>query len=265
MGRVWGLAFALAAGVATAAAAAPASAPPSTAPPSTAPPPGAPAAVPRTPGPVATLPTPAPEAGRPGREPRVFISPSGEPFRPGPGDADPLTAWFEQVDVGHKGYFDRADFRADATRFFQKLDENGDKVIDGFEVADYEAKIAPELAQWANGDFPGEFGQARNQRQGGGEGRRRGERGGEGAQQEGAQPQGSQGGAQRRERGAQRGVYQLINEPEPVSDADFDLDGHITFDEWMRATDRRFTILDANKDGRVTLEELRARFLPIRK
>jgi hypothetical protein len=50
-----------------------------------------------------------------------------------------------------------------------------------------------------------------------------------------------------------------------VSGADFALDSHITFAEWMRATDQRFEILDANKDGRVTLEELKARFLPTKK
>jgi hypothetical protein len=194
--------------------------------------------------------------------PRVFISPSGEPFRQGPNDPDPLKAWFDQVDSAHKGYIDRAAFRADATRFFKKLDENGDGVIDGFEVADYESKIAPELAEWAEGQFPGEFGQARGGQAQDGEGGRQGghrrdERGGEAAQS---------GAAHGHARGpAQRGIIQLIDEPEPVSGADFNLDSHITFAEWMRATDQRFEILDANKDGRLTLDELRARFLPIKK
>ena len=207
-----------------------------------------------------TLPTPpAAASDRPAGKgpgaPRVFISPSGEPFRQAPGVPDPLKAWFDQVDAGHKGYIDRADFRADATRFFKKLDENGDGVIDGFEVADYEAKVAPELTQWANAEFPGQFGQARGQG-----GSRRGRQGDESAQASQADSS-----AQRRERNAQRGVFQLINEPEPVTDADFNLDSHITFEEWIRAADRRFQILDANKDGRVTLEELRARFLPTKK
>jgi hypothetical protein len=181
---------------------------------------------------------------------RLFLSPSGEPFRQGPQTPDPLKAWFDQADAGHAGYIDRAAFRADAARFFKRLDENGDGVIDGFEVADYEAKIAPELAEWAEGRFPGEFGPARGQRSGGGERDRR---------QAGAP------GGQQTVRGRQRGIQQLIDEPEPVSGADFRLDSHITLDEWMRAADQRFDILDANKDGRLTLDELRARFLPLKK
>jgi hypothetical protein len=194
----------------------------------------------------------APPRGKP-TAPRIFLSPSGEPFRLGPDDPDPLKAWFDQVDAAHRGYIDRAAFRTDAARFFKKLDENGDGVIDGFEVADYETKIAPELAEWAEGRFPGEFGPARGQRGGA-------EQGGEREHRQAGEP-----GGQQTAQGRQRGIMQLISEPEPVSGADFSLDSHITLDEWMRATDQRFAILDQNKDGRLTLEELRARFLPLKK
>jgi len=183
----------------------------------------------------------APPASPPPKPPpHLFLSPSGEPFRQGPGDPDPLKAWFDQVDATHKGYFDRADFRADATRFFKKLDTNGDGMIDGFEVADYESKIVPELAELAEGRYPGQFGPARG----------------------GGKP--GRGGSGPGGHTAQRPIQQLIAEPEPVSGADLNLDSHITLEEWMRATDQRFAILDANKDGRITLDELRARFLPIK-
>ena len=199
--------------------------------------------------------------------PRIFLSPSGEPFRPSPGSPDPMKAWFDQVDTAHKGYIDRAEFRADAARFFKQLDENGDGIIDGFEVADYEAKVVPELADAAEGRYAGQPGQGAGQRGEGGGGRDGGghEHGGRGGQQDQAgasqsdQPQGGRG------RTPQRPITQLIDEPEPVSGADFALDSHITLAEWMRATDQRFAILDANKDGRVTLDELRARFLPTKK
>lgn len=165
--------------------------------------------------------------------PKLFLSPSGQPFRLGPGDPDPLKAWFDQVDVSHKGYIDRADFRADAARFFKKLDENGDGVIDGFEEADYESKVVPELGEWADGEFPGEFGPA-----GGKRGRAKG---GHGRGQ------------------APRGIAQLLDEPEPVTGADFNMDSRITFAEWMQATDQRFDLLDTGRTGRLTLDQLRAR------
>jgi Ca2+-binding EF-hand superfamily protein len=84
--------------------------------------------------------------GQPGVAPaRVFISPSGEPFRPDAAAPDGFEAWFAQVDANHDGRIDRAEFRADAAQFFKHLDTDGDGVIDGFEVAAYERTVAPEL------------------------------------------------------------------------------------------------------------------------
>jgi len=82
---------------------------------------------------------------QPRRSAAVFISPSGEPFRPTPGGPAPFEVWFSRVDARHEGRIDRAEFRADATAFFHRLDANGDGVIDGFEISAYERTIAPEL------------------------------------------------------------------------------------------------------------------------
>jgi Ca2+-binding EF-hand superfamily protein len=76
---------------------------------------------------------------------RVFISPSGEPFRPSPQAPDGFEAWFARVDARHDGHIDRPEFKADAVQFFKRLDQNGDGVIDGFEVDAYEKSVAPEL------------------------------------------------------------------------------------------------------------------------
>ena len=76
---------------------------------------------------------------------RVFISPSGEPFRPSTASPNGFEAWFVKVDTNHDGKIERAEFRADAEAFFKRLDTNGDGVIDGFEIAAYERAIAPEV------------------------------------------------------------------------------------------------------------------------
>jgi len=184
--------------------------------------------------------------------PRIFLSPSGEPFRLSPTMPDPLKAWFDRVDANHDGAIDRFEFRADAARFFKLLDENGDGEIDGFEVADYEHKIAPELGEQAEGRLPGQFGShdsdndEKPDRQG---------RGGTEPHREShdGPPLGGPG------QGPERRIAQLIDEPEPVSGADFNLDSHVTLEEWMRATDQRFDLLDTAKTGRLTLDALRIR------
>ena len=50
--------------------------------------------------------------------------------------------------------------------------------------------------------------------------------------------------------------YSLINEPEPISAADADLDGKVTLAEWMAITDRRFAKLDHLKTGKLTHDSL---------
>jgi opacity protein-like surface antigen len=190
--------------------------------------------------------------------PRIFLSPSGEPFRLASDMPDPLQAWFDGADTGHLGYLDRAEFRADAARFFKKLDENSDGVVDGFEVQDYETKMVPELADWSEGigDSP-PAGSHSGDRHGGhrGEGGSHGDdRGGDDGQGGGDHPGGRQPRGQR--------LAQLINEPEPVTGADFSFDSHITLAEWTRATDQRFDLLDKAKTGKLTLVQLRALISP---
>jgi Ca2+-binding EF-hand superfamily protein len=188
-------------------------------------------------------------APKPASMPRIFLSPSGEPFRLSPTTPDPLKAWFDQVDANHDGVIDRFEFRADAARFFQVLDENHDGVVDGFEAGDYEHKVAPELAEQAEGRLPGQFVQRDRGDQNEDRPSRPGQLQTEPHREDHDSPTSGPG----------RRIAQLIDEPEPVTGADFNLDSHITLEEWMQATDRRFGMLDTAKTGRLTLDQLRQR------
>lgn len=195
----------------------------------------------------------SPALAQPGPPPeeagRLFISPSGEPFRGGGG----REAWFARADTDHDGALTLAEFRADALAFFKVLDANGDGRIDGFENSAYETKIAPEITRMS---FPGEGGGGRRGPPMGGDGEAsRIPRGG---------PDGSHGGRRGGHGGGQHGGgaregaarYGLLNEPQPVRGADADLDWKVTAEEWAKAAAKRFSILDADGDGKLTLATL---------
>ena len=181
--------------------------------------------------------------------PHVFLSPSGEPFRAGPGIPDPFEAWFAAADTNHDGLIDRGETRADAERFFKRLDANHDSVIDGFEITAYETQVAPELIAQAEGRFPAGPAAGKPGPSGGGQGARRGRVHAAAAGRGRVGP-----GASERQ-----GIARLLNEPEPVSGADYDLDGRVSLAEWMQAADQRFEMLDTAGAGHVSRDALEAR------
>jgi hypothetical protein len=209
----------------------------------------------------------------------LFISPSGEPFR----GEDGLGAWFAQTDANHDGAITLAEFQADAERFFHQLDTNQDGVIDGGEVTAYERSVAPEITGFDGGQPPAQSGQGQRGGGGGGGGMggggRRGGGMGGGGMGGGGMGGGGMGGGGMGGRGGGGGGgggsgstsssapasnplegaarFSLINEPEPVANADENLDSHITLAEWRHATARRFAVIDKPKTGRLTLDELR--------
>jgi hypothetical protein len=202
--------------------------------------------------------------GRPGGPPpiRLFVSPSGEPFR-GEGG---LGRWFAQADADHDGGITLEEFRADARHSFKVLDVNGDGVIDGIELQHYEHDVVPEIGIMTF-DEPG--GGQRRGNSGGGGGRRGGGGGGGrggGGNGGGGHTRPSQDPAQLLADQADRPTpaagrdgaarYSLLNEPEPIAAADADVDGKVTIAEWMAQTDRRFAKLDHLKTGRLTLDSL---------
>jgi hypothetical protein len=178
---------------------------------------------------------PTPVAER-GPRPTLFLSPAGEPFRAEAGKPYPSPVWFAGADTNHDGKLTKDEFRADFTRFFKVLDQNHDGVIDGVELQRYEQQIAPEvlprLAQ-VQGGFPGERGEGGERRLVQAAPRTRG----------GQAPDGAP-------------AYSLLNVSEPVAAADDQFDGRITLEAFLRAADRRFDLLDKDRDGYLTLSTL---------
>ncbi|HMI18604.1 MAG TPA: hypothetical protein VK533_03580, partial [Sphingomonas sp.] len=109
-------------------------------------------------------------------EARTFISPMGEPFRGMPDGKEPAEAWFAGADKNRDGKITRAEFFADAGRFFKALDVNHDNEIGPEEIDRYEQEVAPEVQ---TGGFSGGVGGGQHSGGGGG-GRGRGGGGGGG-------------------------------------------------------------------------------------
>jgi hypothetical protein len=198
----------------------------------------------------------------------LFISPSGEPFR----TDDGLVAWLAGADADHDGALTYDEFHADAMRFFKVLDTNHDGVIDGFEIQAYEHDMVPEID-----NIPYDAPQPRSSGSGGGGGRGGGMGGGRhgggmgggmgggGGRHGGGGMGGSNGSAAPsaapvQPRAGREGAarYSLINEPQPVSAADEDINGKVTLEEWDHATKRRFKLLDKTGIGKLTRESLLA-------
>ena len=187
---------------------------------------------------------PPPPPGPPPQQ--VFISPAGEPFRAEQGQPYPVAVWFSRADADHDGVLTQAEFTADSLAFFDRLDTDKDHVVDGFENADYERNIAPEITGiMPDHERPSIIGgppvavpPSRVE------------------QMIGApsflHPRGRPMVA-RRQGAAQ---YSVINEPHPVRGADADLDQRVSRAETEAAARRRFAFLDADGDGRIALIDL---------
>ncbi len=199
---------------------------------------GAPISIPGG-GPVEPPPPPGPPPMQ------LFISPSGEPFRAPPGEPYPVAQWFSRADANHDGVLTQDEFVADSMAFFDHLDTDRDKVVDGFENADYERDVAPEItgimarrAPRDGGPPPMALPPSRVEQMMG--------------PPSFLHPRGTptpvlrQGAAQ----------YSLINEPHPVRGADGDLDQRVSRAEAEAAARKRFGLLDRDGDGRIVLSDL---------
>ena len=172
--------------------------------------------------------------------PRLFISPSGEPYRYNSQAADPIGAWFAKADADRDGRMTAAEFFADGERFFATLDTDGDGRIDAFENQRYEREVIPELGQDPFGPIAGP--------------------------PEAEIPPGERDiirlpprlEAPRRGRsGAGAGAAASVTgDPQPIRAADGDVSQAVTRSEFRALAERHFTRLDADRDGAVTWMEL---------
>ncbi len=211
--------------------------------------PGAWAAKPRTPL------TPLADAS-------LFISPSGEPFRSQPGQPYPVVAWFRQADANKDGRIDRAEFRADAERFFHVLDRNGDGLVAEGEIYYYERALVPEISAGVESSRRAPRpGQPRFilAQMGGGMGGMGGPPGG-GEIDPGGSSAGADGSAPKLKEnaGPPQGAasYGLLNDAEPVRSADASLEGRIKLSDFLARADHNFDVLDFSARGYLTLDAL---------
>ena len=210
-----------------------------------------------TPAPGQPLPPPQPtelappldvDAAPPAPPERVFISPAGEPFHAAIEAPYPSADWFARADRDRDGVLTQSEFTADALGFFASIDTDKDGRVDGFENADYERLVAPEITGVMR----------RPDRRGSGGGvslwrplTRADALWGSPSRLTPGGP--GDGPAPKRQGAAQ---YGLLNEPHPVRAADNDFDGKVTGVEAEAAARRRFGLLDRDGDGRLRVEDL---------
>lgn len=174
----------------------------------------------------------------------VYMSLMGEPFWTNSAGEHPFDQWVKMADKDEDGAISAVEFRADADAFFESLDLNGDKIIDGDEMAEYEqlapgrtraagggAKMPSSIRPKANSSAPVEEGQVA------------------------LVTTGDAPSATRIHPGGGRINYSEV--PQPVAMADRNLDRRVTIEEFRRTATRRFTNYDLDKDGRLTRKELR--------
>jgi hypothetical protein len=158
-----------------------------------------------------------------------FLSPMGEPFRSDRPGADNVGTWFAAADRNSDRTLTLAELREDSERFFALLDTDRDGELEMAEIARYENEVAPEvqLGLQMRATGVGDWG----------------------------------GGRRRRVLVYERGVdgagrYSFLNIPHPVMAADFDMNRGVSRDEFAQAASERFGLLDKDRDGRLTRDEL---------
>ena len=188
----------------------------------------------------------------------LFISPMGEPFRGHATRAAALEAWFVQADKDGNRSLSLKEAQDDAARFFAALDQGQDREIDPADIKRYESEIAPEVRIMGSGQSrrpaytkvptggaTGDYG-------GGTDAGSRGA-----GSDTGAVARIRKGGPDVGLKGA--GQWGLLNIPQPLNPADTNFNRGISMAEFEKAASLRFLLLDTDRDGKLSLDELQAR------
>ncbi len=174
----------------------------------------------------------------------VYMSLMGEPYWTNSAGVAPFDQWLKMADLDEDGAISNVEFVKDADAFFESLDLNGDKIIDGDEMAKYE-QLAPGRTRAAGGgaQMPSSVRPK--------------------AKASTTVEQGQVGvvsgsdapSATRIHPGG--GRINFAEVPQPVAMADANLDRRVTVEEFRRTAAKRFSNYDVDKDGRLTRKELR--------
>jgi hypothetical protein len=203
----------------------------------------------------------------PYKRPQIVISPNAEPLALGDENSckGEMVGWFARVDSNHDGAIDKAEFMADARRWFAEMDQDKNGYVTAGELAtvrERKVPLPPAPPRRPDSDSSVSEGRMPSTRQ---RGDRFGDRlnAGEG-QMGGGQMGGGQMGGARRDRppsdlpdraksGLRNGV---AGEPDPVMAADTNLDFKVTSLEWETYAASNFEELDRNHDGRLSPDEV---------
>jgi len=186
------------------------------------------------------------------RQPSLFISPMGQPFRANASGARGIDLWFTAADHDYDSRISHDEFMANANAFFPLVDANQDGALTSMEDTTYWRRNAPEVV----GDDPG--GEPIGNVAEPPEQHRRDNGGHQVVQSNDVTIQGP-----RRGRPAERPVgaqaYGLLGDAEPIMSCDSNFDRRVTLEEFDACAERRFAMLDLNHDGFITPDEA-ARF-----